>query len=148
MVGNRTDDHRACADLDVIADRDVSKYLRAGADDHVIAQRRVALTFLFSRAAERHALVDEYVVADLGGLADHHSRSVIDEEAAADGGAGVDFDLRQEPAHLADESRQDRAAHPVQPVRDPVKQDGVEAGVTENDLEPAARRRIAVPDRM
>ena len=36
------------------------------------------------RAAERDALIDRHVVADLGGLADHHAHAVIDEEAPAD----------------------------------------------------------------
>ena len=36
------------------------------------------------RAAERDALVEGHVVADLGRLADHHARAVVDEQALAD----------------------------------------------------------------
>ena len=51
--------------------------------------------------AERDALVKQHVVADLRGLADHHARAVIDEEAAADGRAGMDLDAREEALRTA-----------------------------------------------
>jgi hypothetical protein len=39
-------------------------------------------------AAQGHALVDGAVVADHGGLADHHAEAVVDEHAPADGAPG------------------------------------------------------------
>ena len=50
-------------------------------DDHVVAHGRMALAALEAGAAERHALVERHVVADLGGLADHHAGPVVDERA-------------------------------------------------------------------
>ncbi len=45
-------------------------------------------------AAQRYSLINGYVVADFGGLADHHSHAVIDEEATADLRPGMDLDAR------------------------------------------------------
>jgi hypothetical protein len=41
-----------------------------------LAARRMVL----GEATERHAVVDQHVVADLGRLADHHAHAVVDEE--------------------------------------------------------------------
>ena len=62
-------------------------------------------------AAERHALVDRAVVADLGRLADHDAHAVVDEDAPADRRAGVDLDAGEEARQMRDEARQ-----PVQAV--------------------------------
>ena len=82
--GTRLDHDGVGADAAVVADRDRPEDLRAGADRHAVADRRVALAALEAGAAERHALVDRDVGADLGGLADHHAGRVVDEEPGAD----------------------------------------------------------------
>ena len=48
--------------------------LRARADRDVVLHRRMALARGEARAAERHALIQRHVVADVGGLADHDAR--------------------------------------------------------------------------
>ena len=93
----------------------------------LIADGGMALALLAARAAQRDALVQQHVVADFGGLADHHAHAVIDEEAAADGGAGVDFDAGEKAADLRNHARQQRHVPAVQPVRQAVRQDGVKA---------------------
>ena len=45
-------------------------------------------------------MVDGDIVADLSGLTDNDSHTMIDEDAFADGGAGVDFDPCQKPCEL------------------------------------------------
>ena len=62
----------------------------------------MALAVLLAGAAQRDALVQQHVVADLRGLADHHAHAVIDEEAAADARAGMNLDARQSARKLAD----------------------------------------------
>src|SRR3546814_16875828 len=73
---------RAAPDLEGAED------LRAGADDDVVFERRVALHVTLAvavnagrGAAEGDALVEGHVVADLRGLADHHAHAVVAEEA-------------------------------------------------------------------
>ena len=60
-------------------------------------------------AAERDALVEGHVVADLRRLADHHAHPVVDEEAVADPRRGMDLDPGQRPGHGRDQPRQPRA---------------------------------------
>src|SRR3546814_8782817 len=64
-------------------DGDGAEDLCPRTDDDVIREGRVALagdTVRGIGAAERHALIDGYIVADFGGLADHHAEAVIDEQ--------------------------------------------------------------------
>ena len=68
--------------------------------------------FVERRAAERDALVDRAVVADLGRLADHDAHAVVDEDAPADLRARMDLDAGEEARQVRDE-----APHPVQAVR-------------------------------
>ena len=82
------DDDRVGADLRAVADPDRPEQLGAGADRHVVLDRRVALAGREAGAAERHALVDRHVLADLGRLADHDAHPVVDEQPVADVGAG------------------------------------------------------------
>ena len=56
------------------------------------AYRRVAFALFVSGATERDALVDQNIVADLRRLANHDPHAVIDEKAAPDFGAWVNFD--------------------------------------------------------
>ena len=68
-----------------------------------------------ARAAEGDALVERHVVADLGGLADHHAHAVIDEEAPTDLRARMDLDAGEEAAEVAHEAaRGQRPRHQSQ----------------------------------
>ena len=84
--------NRARADADVITDVDRAQHLRARADQHIVAQRRMALAGVLAGAAQGHAVVDRAVVTDLGGLAKHDAHAVVDKQLAADLRAGVDLD--------------------------------------------------------
>jgi hypothetical protein len=96
------------ADLDVVANFDVAQHLGAAPHHHAIAQGGVALAFFVARAAQRHALVEQHIVSDFGGFADHHAHAVVDEEPPPDVGAGVNLDPRQEAAGLRDDARRQR----------------------------------------
>ena len=45
-------------------------------------------------------------VADLGGLPDHHTHAVVDEDAPANDGAGMDLDAGDKPADLGNQTGQ------------------------------------------
>jgi hypothetical protein len=92
-------DHRIGADARTAAHGHGAQHLSAGADDHAVFQRRMALLIALAfaidarrHAAEGHAMVERDVIADLAGLADHHAHAVVDEEPPADLGARVDLD--------------------------------------------------------
>ena len=87
--------HRIGADPRIVADRDRTQDLGARPHHHARFQRGMALALVPRSAAQRDAVIERAIVADFGGLAHHHAHAVIDEHAAADGGAGVDFDAGQ-----------------------------------------------------
>src|SRR5450759_2592393 len=80
---------RIGTDLRTVADGDRAEYLGARPHHHAVAQRRVALAFLPGSAAQCDAMVQGHVIADLGGLADHHAHAVIDEKSPPDGRTGM-----------------------------------------------------------
>ena len=95
-TGRHVLDHdRIAAHARALAHGDGAENLGAGADHHVVFQRRVALALFPGGAAQGHAMVERAVVADFGGFADHHTHAVIDEEAPADLGARMDLDAGQ-----------------------------------------------------
>ena len=49
------------------------------------------LPLVLSSAAQGNAVVKEHVVSDLCGLSDDDAHTVVDDEAAADPGAGMDL---------------------------------------------------------
>ncbi len=144
---HRLGDHGVGADLGTIADREAAQHLRAGADDHILANRRMALgTLVQRRAAQRDAVVDRAAVADLGGLADHHTHGMVEEHALADFGAGMDLDAGEPACNMRGETPQPGEAVVPEPVRRPVQDERVQARITGQDLPGAARGRITVED--
>ncbi len=98
---HRFQHHRAGADADVVCYQDVAEDLRATADDDPIAQCGMTFAGFLAGTAESDALVEQAIVADDRGFPDDHTHAVIDEEAAADAGSGMDLDARQPAGALA-----------------------------------------------
>ena len=122
----------------------------AGSYDAAVFDRRVALDADLRAgidgrrdAAQRDAVIKRDVVADDGGLADHHAGPVVDDEPAADLRARMDLDGRQNLADVGDEPRQQAGGMPPQPMAQPIEQQRMEARIAQYDLEPAPGRRIA-----
>ena len=111
------------------------------------SHRRVALAGREAGAAERHALVDRHVVADLGRLADHDAHPVVDEQPVADLRRRVDLDARSARARRSASARGATGTPAlVERVRDAVREQRVHAGPGGEDLErrDAARGGIAL----
>ena len=83
-----------------------------GADRHVVLHRRVALAGGEAGAAERDALVERDVVADLRRLADHDAVAVVDEEPVADLRGRVDLDAGERAGDERERPRAPRARPP------------------------------------
>ena len=132
-------DDRIGRNARVVANLERAEHLRARADHDVVAERRVPLADVLARAAERHALIEQAVVADLGGLAYDDAGAVVDDEAAADVRAGVDLDARPHLRPLRDRARQKAASMPVQPVRDAVIDRRVQTVVEQQNFQRTAR---------
>ena len=110
-------------------DGDATEYGRAGIDDHIIFDDRMArLTFdkrtlLIDREAfraERHRLIDPNALADDYGLSNHDAGAMIDEEAAADLSARMNVDAGLRVREFCDDASHDWRAQRMQHVRDAV----------------------------
>src|SRR5260370_7312534 len=82
IVGHVSKHHRSGANPAITSHRDVAQNLRAAADYHVVEKRRVALTDFLAGPAERHTLVERDIIADNGGLADHHTQTIPDHQTS------------------------------------------------------------------
>jgi len=71
---------------------------------------------------------------------------VIDEEAVADLGAGVDFDEGEPARDLGEKAGEEAEVELPEPVIDAVKPERVQAGIAKQDLEVRARGGIALED--
>ncbi len=96
-----------------------------------------------ARSAQRHVLVERYVVADFGRFADQHAHAVIDEEALADSSRRDGSRCRSACARCSRGSAataECRARH--KRCNEAVRGDRVETGIRQQHVEVAARRGI------
>jgi hypothetical protein len=133
--GDVAEDDGAGADAGVFADGDVAEDVGGVADEDVVAEGGVALAADLASATESNALVDRDVVPDDGGFANDDTHAVVDEEAAADDGAGVDLDAGPEAGDLGHEAGEELEAPAPEPMIDAMNPDGLEAGIAEQDHE-------------
>src|ERR1017187_6223280 len=88
----------------MLADRNAAQNIRVVPDKNAVAQRGVPLAYIFSSAAQGHALVQRDAVANDCCLADHDSQSVIDKHSPPDARARMDFDARPEARDLREQA--------------------------------------------
>ena len=101
-------------------------------------------SFFQAGAAERDALIDEHVVANLGGLADDDAHAVVDEQAPPDFCAGMNLDSGEQTRKLADHASEQLGVALPEPMRAAMEPDCVQTRVGEHDFERGARRGVAV----
>ena len=142
IFGNLPQDNGICRHTGIISNFDGSQDLGAGAHHHIVAQGRVALALHDASAAQGHALIDQTVVADLGGGADDDAGAMVDDQSSADGCGGMDLHARQPLGKLAQKPRQKPTSMEPQPVADPVNDNGVQAVVQKQDFPLRPRRRV------
>lgn len=131
------DDHRSRSDLYVVSELDVSQDGGARSNHHPIANRRMPFTPLVAGTAQRDALIQQNVVAHFGRFTNYHAGSVIDEKALADLSARMNLNACYDSRALRYESRHNVAFVPVEPVRNAVEQDRMQAGIAKQDFETA-----------
>ena len=73
---------------------------------------------------------------------------MIDEKATPDGRSRMNFDSREEAADLGDNARQQRNAHLVQPMGEPMRQNRVKPGIAEEDFQHALGGWIFMKNRI
>jgi len=112
----------------------------------ILAQGPVTVGFEAFRA-ERDRLVEPDISTDDRSLADDDARPVIDEEAFADLGAGMNVDPGFRMGVFGDDARNHRDTKPIEPVREPVPDDRRNARKAEDDLVDAPRGRVSIESR-
>ena len=117
-----------------------------GSDDHAVAQRRMAFAGVQRRAAQRHALIEGDVVADLSGLADDDPGAVINENAPADMGGGMDLDAGDDARLVGDEDRDRPPTLAPEPVGGAVKDHRVDARIAEQHGQRRPGGRVTFPN--
>src|SRR5262249_22848060 len=145
-AGDLFEDDRIGADPRIGAYDDRSENFRAGADDDAGFQSRMALAVNELRSAERDALIERHVIADLGRLADDGAHAVIDENPLSDDRTRMNFDPRQPAAQMRNEPREHGEISLPETMRQAMDEDGMNAGIGQQDLEPRPGGRIALHD--
>ena len=74
--------------------------LGACAYHHIVAQGGMAFTLLGSHAAQGNPLVNGAVIAHHCGLSDNHSASMVNQDAPAQPGAGMNLDKGEKTGNL------------------------------------------------
>ncbi len=144
---NRLDDHRVRADARALAHGEAAEHLRPGADHHARFQSGVPFGALIERgAAQRHALVDGAVVADFRRFTDDHAHAVVDEHAPTNGGAGMNLDAGEPAPPVRNPPPEPVPAALPAGMRHAVKQQGVQARITGDNLPGRTRGRVALQD--
>ena len=133
-------------DVGIVADLERAQHLGARADQHVVAQRGVAFAVVLAGTAQRHALIQDAVVADDRRFADDDAGAVVDEKPPPDLRPGVDFNIGLSDAALRDPPRQEKQVVHIAPVGAAIHAHGAKARVQKHDLQRAAGRGVAVLD--
>ena len=104
----------------------------------------MALACMFSRSSERNSLIKRAAVAYLSRLSDNDPRAVVDEQTAADSGAGMYFDPCEKSCSLAEQTRRKFVSARVKRMSDAVGRDGMKSRIEKNDFSLAFCSRIAL----
>lgn len=137
---------RASTNLGAIPNVHIAQYLRADADDDVIANRRVAFATMLAGTAERDTLVHRDVLANDGRFTNHHAHAVIDEEPGPERRSRMDLDPGQETRRVGDQSGQESLVATMEGMGHSMKLDRVKTRVGEDDFCCRASRGITLQD--
>ena len=110
-------DPLSSTEADPVADGDRTQNLGAGADDDVVADRRVTFAMAGVRHAEGDLVVNIAVVPDFRGFADHDPHPMVDDEASSDLRGGMNLDSRQPSREMRRESSQEEKSVDPQRIR-------------------------------
>lgn len=144
IVGHGLEHDGACSDSRAMAHLDIAEDLGSGPDQHAMADLGMAVAPLLAGAAERHVLEYGDVVLDDGGRADHEAGRMVQEDAAADPGGGVD--IRLEGLRGAALQVKGEILTPLapEPMGQPVRLDRMEALEVEQGLEGTRHDGVAI----
>ena len=94
VVRHRLHDDGAGCDAGAMADLDITENLGPCSDQHTAADLWMSVLVFLAGTAESNAMQDRDVVFDDSGFAAHESGGMIEKDAAADPGRGIDVGLK------------------------------------------------------
>src|SRR5256712_795974 len=142
-----TDDDGARPDPAAVADHEAADDLGAGTDHDVVAERRVTLLALETRAPQRDPMEQCDVLPDLRRLTDDDAHAVVDEEAGPEPGGGMDLDSGQEARDVGNEAGGGAPAAVPDAVGHAMERDRGHPPIAQHHLEPRPRRGVALQRR-
>ena len=145
--GTRCDwlgNHGVCANLGVVANRNVADYLGAGANNDVVADGWVTLGAGEFVRAEGYLVINQNVIPDFGRLANYYADAMVNDKPTADGCARVNLNCGPEFGPIRQHTGGNSPTPAPHPIRDAVGPDRPEAWRSEDQLECGQRCRVAV----
>src|SRR6267143_554937 len=136
--------HGAGGNAGAMADLDIAENFRARSDQYAVADFGMAVLVLLAGAAKRNAVQDRDVVFDHSGLADDEAGGVIEEDTAADPGCGIDIGLEYRRRAALQIIRKILAALLIEPMRQTMSLERMEALEVEQRVDEPRGRGIAV----
>ena len=94
MWWNVLQHHTSCSNFGTFTHADIAENLGPGTDQHAVANFRVAVAFILTRAAQSNGLQDRDIVADYSRLPNNHTRGVIQHDAVAQTRCRVNIDTK------------------------------------------------------
>jgi hypothetical protein len=137
-----TEDDGTGPNPNVGANRNIAQHLGSGANYNVIPQGGVALAGFFAGSAKGDALVNQAVVSEDGGFANHNAHAVVNKKGFAEGGTWMDFYPSDEARKMGNKPGDDRYVEVMQLVRDAMQHNCMEAGVKQEDFQRISCRWI------
>ena len=134
------------ADFCAFADGKGTEDFGTAGDDDVVADGRMAFAFFLTRPAEGHALIEGNVVADDRRFSDDNAHAMVNEQAFANLGAGMDLDAREEAGNGGNDAGRDKPLMLVEEVGQAMGPDGMKAGIAKQDFQRILSSWIAVLD--
>src|SRR4029078_651961 len=104
----------------------------------------MAVFVLLTRAAKRHVMQDRDIIFDDGGLADDQHGRMIEENAATDFRRRIDIAPEDRSCAALKVEREVLAAFSIEPVREAMRLNGVEALVVQHGLYKASGRETPI----
>src|SRR5882672_8565870 len=136
--------YRIGANARALADQDRAENFRPGPHHHAFAEGGMAFALVPRRAAERDAVIERAVIADLRRLADDYAHAMVDEKTPPDRSAGMNLDAGQPARQMGNEPRQPSQPHAPQEMGQAVRQRGVKPGVASNYFPSVPGSRVTV----
>src|SRR5215831_15355822 len=147
VVRDRLEHDGAGGNARAMTNLDGADDLGAGAEHDTTPDLRVAVAMILAGTAQCHVMQNGDVILDHCGLANHEPGGVIEENAASNRCRWMDVGLEHSGGAALQIVSEISAVLVPEPVREPVRLNGVEALEIEHRLQKAIGRGIAIESR-